>query len=254
MIGEEIVGGGYDGSPEVLKKIVRTLLRRMPFTRVAQRDRWVREVYYQFGQDERRRMFMSIARFCHINRPIEGYYFEFGSHGAHTIRLAFEIFHHLFDWTYVAFDSFEGLPEISTIDQQQIWQKGKLKTSEDDFIRVVTRHGMPKEKLITINGFYKDSLNGETRSKLLPQKAAVVYVDCDLYESTVPVLRFCKDFLQRGTILVFDDWNCFHGDPARGERLAFGEFRRDNPTLIFEDFVVTNEAKAFIFLGERESA
>lgn len=88
------------------------------------------------------------------------------------------------------------------------------------------RHGIPRDKLITVKGFYSESLDEETKRRLQPGKAAVIYVDCDLYESTVPVLNFIKDFLQKGTIVVFDDWNCFLGDPDRGERRAFREFRQ----------------------------
>ena len=150
----------------------------------------------------------------------------------------------------MAFDSFEGLPEIAEIDEQEIWEKGKLKTTEEDFVRIVTKHGVPREKLMTVKGFYDTSLDEELKKRLLPAKASVIYIDCDLYTSTVPVLNFVKDFLQRGTIIVFDDWNCFHGDPDKGERRAFREFRERHPELIFEDFIQTNEARAFIFLGD----
>ena len=34
-------------------------------------------------------------------------------------------------------------------------------------------------------------------------------VDCDLYQSTVPVLAFLADLLQDGTVVLFDDWYCF---------------------------------------------
>ena len=94
--------------------------------------------------------------------------------------MAFDAFRHLHDWTYVAFDSFKGLPDVSEADRQEIWKKGKLKTSEEDFIRKVTRHGIPKEKLITVKGFYDTSLTDELTSRLLPTKAAVIYVDCDM--------------------------------------------------------------------------
>ncbi|HYA39361.1 MAG TPA: TylF/MycF/NovP-related O-methyltransferase [Candidatus Methylomirabilis sp.] len=246
----------YDSLPLPLKTIARAIARirdRNPFSARAGRERWISEVYTQFGLDKRREIFLSIARFCHINRPIDGYYFEFGCHEGNTFRMAYDNFHHLFDWTYVACDSFEGLPEIEEVDKQEIWKRGKLKTSEEDFIRLVTRHGVPKDRLITVKGYYDQSLTTELKSTLLPKKAAVVYVDCDLYTSTVPVLNFIRDFLQRGTIIVFDDWNCFHGDPEKGERRAFAEFRAREPRLVFEDFVETNESKAFICLGERAS-
>jgi len=41
----------------------------------------------------------------------------------------------LFAWTYVAFDSFEGLPEIPEIDQQPIWYPGDQRV----YRRVVER-------------------------------------------------------------------------------------------------------------------
>lgn len=241
----------YSSLPVFLQKTAKNFISNLALTKFARTNRWVRDVYSPFGQDQRKYIFLSIARFCHINRPIQGYYFEFGCHEANTMRLAFDAFRYLFDWTYVAFDSFEGLPEISEIDKQAIWEKGKLKTTEKDFIKIMTRHGMPKNKLMTVKGFYDASLNKETKKRLLPGKAAVIYIDCDLYASTVPVLEFIKDFLQKGTIIVFDDWNCFYGDPEKGERKAFQEFRERNPDLLFEDFIQTNEAKAFIFIGKK---
>lgn len=218
---------------------------------MGQRKKWLVNEYGAYGRRIRKELFVAMARFCHINRPTTGYYFEFGSHGANTMRMAWDSFEHLFDFTYVAFDSFEGLPAIATSDRQEIWQQGKLKTSEEEFLQACHKHGMLPEKLITIRGFYNETLNDETQQKLLPTKAAVIYVDCDLYESTVPVLRFVKDFLQEGTIVVFDDWNCFNADPERGERRAFSEFLRGNPHLRFEEFAQTTEMKAFVYVGER---
>lgn len=217
---------------------------------VRNRQRWLDEVYGGFARRSRRDIFLGIARFAQINRPIDGYYLEFGSHEANTMRMAYDAFHHLFDWDYVAFDSFEGLPEIGEIDRQPIWAQGKLKTTESEFRALCRRHGIPDEKLHIVPGFYENTLTRETAEQFSDRKAAVVYVDCDLYESTVPVLRFVKPLLQRGTIVVFDDWNCFHGDPDKGERRAFAEFRAAEPRLRFEEFMTTAEAKAFIYLGE----
>ena len=194
-------------------------------------------------------MFMSIARFLHINRPIPGYYFEFGCHSANTIRMAWDSQRWLFDLTYVGFDSFEGLPEIRAIDRQAIWEKGKLATAEDEFLDLCLRHGIPRDRLLTVRGFYGESLTSELAARLLPKKAAVIYVDCDLYESAVPVLKFIRDFLQPGTVMVFDDWNCFVGDPDRGERRAFREFREENSSLQFQEFVTTDMQKSFIYTG-----
>lgn len=237
--------------PESVKaplRRVQAVVSRLSATR-RERERWLSRDYLHFAMEQRERIFIATSRFAHINRPIRGYYFEFGCHGANTMRMAWKHTHHLHEWTFVAFDSFEGLPEIAAIDAQPIWKKGRLATAEETFVQLVTAAGMPRDRLKTVKGFYDASLTDELKSRLLPAKAAMVYVDCDLYQSTVPVLRFIKDFLQPGTVIVFDDWFCFHGDPMRGEQRAWEEFRAANPDLRFAEFVQTSEAKAFIHLG-----
>jgi hypothetical protein len=82
-----------------------------------------------------------------------------------------------------------------------------------------------------VPGWYDKTLNDKTKRELQIKKAAVVWVDCDLYESTVPVLDFITDYVQSGTIILFDDWYCFKADPNRGECRAFNEWLARNPTI-----------------------
>lgn len=213
--------------------------------------RWVREEYTHFSRLEKKRLFLSIARFAHINRPLTGYYMEFGCHEANTMRLAWDTFRHLFDWDYVALDSFAGLPDMPDDERSSIFWRGNLSTSEDEFIRLVVGHGMPRKKLTTIKGYYNQSLTRAVQDHLLPSKAAVIYIDCDLYSSAADVLSFIPPFLQKGTIIVFDDWNCYLADPSKGERRAWTEFIAENPDLHFEDFVQNAEAKSFVCTRDR---
>ena len=238
--------------PQTVQQPLRSVfdwVRYPPGSGTRSKLRWVSRAYMPHIRQQRLQIMLDIARFATANRPIDGYYMEFGSFGANTMRLAWKCFHHLFDWHYISFDSFEGLPEISEIDQQEIWQKGKLAMTEERFVRLCRRSGMPADRLTTVKGFYERSLTQQLKEKLLPRKAAVIYIDCDLYQSTVPALAFSKDFLQRGTIIVFDDWNCFHGDPERGERRAWREFLNAHPELRFEPFVQTGMQMSFIHLG-----
>src|SRR6267378_4224885 len=226
-------------------------LQRPSLSREEIKHQWIHGPHEAFRAQARRSIFMSISIFCYHIQPLNGYYLEFGCHKARTMRLAWDTFHSLYDWDYVAFDSFEGLPEMEPSDSMPLWKKGDLRTSDTEFVDAVVDHGMPREKLRIVKGFYKDSLTAALRDELLPKKAAVVYIDCDLHSSTSTALDFARDFLQKGTIVVFDDWFCFYGDPDKGERRAFREFRERNPDLIFEDYIQTNEAKAFIFLGRK---
>ncbi len=171
---------------------------------------------------------------------------EFGCHGANTMRHAWDCFRWQFDWQFLAFDSFQGLPQMEDFDRSSIFVPGNLSTSEASFIDIVVRHGLPRERLRTVKGFYSDSLTPALRSELEPTKAAVIYIDSDLYESAVTVLDFTRHFLQIGTIVVFDDWNCYHARPDMGERRAWREFLERNSHLQFVDFVSTAEAMSFI--------
>jgi hypothetical protein len=246
-----VIRSAYNQLPEHWKpkaRRVKRLFGRAVRDQESRRADWGRG-YFAFQMGEKEDTFRSIAYFCHVNRPMRGYYMEFGCHEANTMRMAWKHGRYLFDWHYLAFDSFEGFPEIADIDKQEIWAPGKCATGEAEFRRVVTAAGMPEDRLTTIKGFYDASLTPELKSRLLPTKAVVCYVDCDLYLSTVPVLDFIVDFLQIGTVIVFDDWNCFWGDPERGERKAWAEFLAKHPDLKFERFVDKTMSASFICVG-----
>ncbi len=136
------------------------------------------------------------------------------------------------------FDSFAGLPDYSSpVDQisfeiagRNIWSD-KMKF-QDDFVAQlggsVERHiqnslayVIRKERIKTFPGFYSETLKNP-----LKIKAALVHIDCDLYQSTVEVLEglLKHDVFQDGCVLMFDDWNCNKANPNFGERRAFREF------------------------------
>jgi O-methyltransferase len=206
---------------------------------------WIRRHYTPHGLAIKEFAILSIARQLNINRPIEGYWFEFGCCDANTMRMAWKHTRYLFNLTYVGFDSFQGFPDIHEIDRQAIWVRGGSSISEEAFRRLCERAGMPRERLITVPGFYENSLTASTAHELRAKKAAVIYIDCDLYKSTVPVLNFIVPFLQIGTVIAFDDWNCFHCDPGRGERRAWAEFVAAHPEFGFSEFLTAGDIKAF---------
>ncbi len=227
--------------PESLR--LRLLYRGNAY--IAEKNRRVqRKNYWNFIMGNREKIFRGIGNFAFINRPIEGYYMEFGCCGANTFRMAWDIFSPQFKWDFLAFDSFEGFPEIQKIDEQEIWKKGKSKMELENFKSTIEKHGVERTRIFP--GFYEDSLTPALQSELLVKKAAVIYVDCDLYTSTVTVLNWVLPFLQKGTVIAFDEWNAYWGDPAKGERKAFAEFTEAHPEWHFEPFIANQMQKAFI--------
>lgn len=220
--------------------------------KLTDKEAWLKEFYTPFEQGRREEFYLAATNFLFSNyddRLADAYYFEFGCHKARTMRYAWKHTRHNFSFTYVGFDSFEGLPELAPMDRLADWRPGSFAMSEEDFVSTVVSAGMPRERLVTIKGFYSNTLTADTASRFLPKKAAIIYVDCDLYESTVPVLAFVKPFLQLGTIIAFDDWNCFFAAANRGQRRAWTEFRAKNPELQFERFYSTHMMASFVCTG-----
>ena len=166
---------------------------------------------------------------------LDGDYLEFGvASGANFCRH----YHRaqamgLTSMRFYAFDSFQGLPEITGDDARGFCQymKGQFAHDLPAFKRALAQYDVDLDKVDIVPGWFDDVLNDETKKKLQLKRATMVWIDCDLYESTVPVLDFVTDYLQTGTLLVFDDWFCFRGDPTRGEQRAFTEWLERNPLI-----------------------
>ena len=94
-------------------------------------------------------------------------------------------------------------------------------TSVDSFYAVMKKD---LHRVEAVKGFYGNVLHTYQLPK--NQKIALAYIDCDYYSSTVEVLNYLKDKLSHGTILSFDDWDCYFADNQRGQRLAFIEWSK----------------------------
>jgi len=97
----------------------------------------------------------------------------------------------------------------------------------------VVYHHLPRNRIDRSNvklvdGWYKDTLNEDTVEALKLEKARVVNIDCDLYNSARQALEFVQPFLQDGTVLLFDDWLCYRADPGKGEQRAAREWIAKN--------------------------
>jgi hypothetical protein len=184
----------------------------------------------QNRQAEKQRFYVNAFDFITDNRVV-GDYWEFGCHRARTFRMALTEArkHNLAQMNFVAFDSFQGLPEPESAQVVEIWEKGALCTTEGEFRGLVQAHGIYTGRVELVKGFYKDSLNGELYSRLREdnRKPALVTVDCDLYESAKEVFRFLVPFVVAGTVIYLDDYFAgYKGNPMKGVRCAFDEFER----------------------------
>ena len=146
-----------------------------------------------------------------------------------------------------AFDSFEGLPPGDEIARASDYNPGAFACSEPEFLANVVAKGVPRERIRTVRGFYDVSLTAAVKREHQLTQAALVMVDCDLYESTVPVLDFCTDLLIQGSVIIFHDWYRYKGDRNFGEQRACREWLEKHPEIELESFWQEGaQAKAFL--------
>lgn len=167
-----------------------------------------------------------------------GDYLEFGVWKGRSFVRAYHIRNYVRDsrlgsMKFYAFDSFEGLPDINDPNDGSSteFKKGDYSCDIKTFKSVLVGKGVNMEDVVLVSGWYNEVLNETTKNNLSIKKAAIIHIDCDLYESTVPVLNFVTDYITNGTIIIFDDWFCFNGDSNRGEQRAFREWLAKNPNI-----------------------
>jgi hypothetical protein len=165
---------------------------------------------------------------------LEGDYLEFGVWRGRAFAAAcYFARKNGLNMNFYAFDSFRGIPKNNELDAggHKWFQVGLYNYSESDFLKNVRRTGADMKRVITVPGFFEESLKADNVRLSNLRKAAVVWIDCDLYSSTCAVLAFVKPYLQYGTLMFFDDWFSFRADPNCGEQRAFREWLERNPHL-----------------------
>jgi hypothetical protein len=170
----------------------------------------------------------AFARAQHAGTLAQGDYYEFGIFKGYAFWYAQQRANQYEATTmrFFGFDSFAGLPEVGGPDKtaRDDFYKGQYACSYDAVRASLDRAGVDWDRTTLVRGFFNDSLTPGLCRKHRMRPIAIALIDCDLYASTVDVLRFIAPLVQDRSILIFDDWNCFDGDDARGQRKAFAEF------------------------------
>ncbi|MEK7579302.1 MAG: TylF/MycF/NovP-related O-methyltransferase [Patescibacteria group bacterium] len=198
---------------------------------------------YQYRGNMARGMIINRALDFWKHTHVKGDYFEFGVFQGAVTQYIFRAarLRRMSPFHIYAFDSFKGFGRPTGKDDTTgILVEGGRACSEEDFMRGMRAVGAKDNGVTTIPGFFEETLVGakrdETIHKIGSTKAAIVYVDCDLYEPTRDVLDFITPYLVNGSVLIFDDWFLFKGDPRQGERCAFEEWAQKNPQFTFTQF------------------
>src|SRR3989338_6480669 len=184
-----------------------------------------------FSYDRREEVLTACLGFADFNR-IRGDYLEFGVWKGGSLIATYHLakkLEYLQAMRFYAFDSFAGLPAKKGVDAEfEQFVEGEYDSSLEEVKINLKRNGVDQSEVTFVKGWYDQVLNEETRKKLPIKKAAIIYIDSDLYESAVPVFKFITPYIQDGTIIIFDDWFCFNGRSDKGEQKDFREWLGNN--------------------------
>ncbi len=202
-----------------------------------------------------------------VNECIEGDYYEFGVWRGQTFFYSFfrllktaenriknsksiglnikadKIRQRLFkESEFHAFDSFEGLPELTVEDSySDDFLKGQFASGTDVLESLRVKYNVPKERIRIHKGWFKDTCNFDYYQKNNLKKATIIWLDCDIYSSAKDCFNLITFLIQDGTILIIDDWFSNKGSPLHGVQKAFYEWS-DN-TEIKENWILTEYQK-----------
>ncbi len=171
-----------------------------------------------------------------ISAQVPGDYAEFGVYQGTTFAHAYKMIAPYFeDMKFVAFDSFEGLPKPDGVDAvngyTSNFHEQEFSCSEEVFLENMRIAGVDLARVLTVKGWFDETLLPADTSKHGLVKVAAAWIDCDLYKSTVPVLKFLTSRLSTGSVIAFDDWRCFRNQPESGQQRAVGEWLAENPEI-----------------------
>lgn len=163
--------------------------------------------------NEAYQIFMAVKRTEKINGDIA----EVGCYKGGSTKLICEA---KGNKTLHVFDTFEGLPDLSSEDNKKRFYMGQYSSS---FERV--KNYLKKYQNIH---FYK-GLFPFTSEPVKDNKFSFVHLDVDLYEPTLESIKFFYPRMNKGGVIISHDYI-----EVQGVKKAFDEFFKDKPEPIIE--------------------
>jgi len=140
----------------------------------------------------------------------DGAYYEFGVFKGYNLWFVNKLKPSI---PIYGFDSFHGMPRTRGAHPHH--SMGMYSASEEEVRYHLNKHKADMGRIQLFKGWFCDEYFDYSLSSVDFLPAAVVTIDCDLYVSAVPVLRFLVPYLRPNTILIFDDWHM--GPPSEAD-------------------------------------
>jgi O-methyltransferase len=118
------------------------------------------------------------------------------------------------------FDTFEGLPDLSSADDPAQFHRGQFSVSFNE----VSEYLHEYRNVHLYKGLFPSTAGAVTGSTF-----SFVHLDLDLYEATLEGIKFFYPRMSKGGIIISHDYTI-----APGVRKAFNDYFQDKPEPIIE--------------------
>ena len=195
---------------------------------------------------------------AHIfNNNLHGFYIEFGVYKGNSAIKSLENFNQLKTWSnqqkvstevwrrdialssplnqeinFHFLDTFDGMPINK--EKNKTFAEGTFKSDFEEVKKEIKKYSLSDSKCYFYKGLFIDSREN-LAINIGSDKVAIVNFDCDLESSTADALKIMNIYFQIGSVILFDDYNCFNANNKLGQRKAFRDYLAKTG-FIFEKF------------------
>lgn len=212
-----------------------------------------------------------------FTNQIKGGYYEFGVYRGDTFRTSYKVWQEFNRWQmgqldapelwrrqvaehfsgynhgFYAFDTFEGMPNNQ--EGEITFGPGTFAFGLDEFRKLNEIDSIVENDHIRYyKGTFADIREQEVESLQSLQQAAIINLDCDLYQSAKVALNIIGSKLMQGTVLLVDDWYTFKSQRNAGERRAISEFLEEHPEIEIENWFSYHYSGQAFIIHRREIA
>tara|TARA_A100001035_G_C27645413_1_gene436642 strand:- start:33 stop:683 length:651 start_codon:yes stop_codon:yes gene_type:complete len=159
---------------------------------------------------------------------ISGNYIEFGIYKGkslfHSYKTYKKIFKRIPDIKFYGLDSFKGFP----VENHDFYSSKNFSVS----LKKVVKSFKKYNEIIIIDGFFDKVLN--TEETLLDNEFSFVFVDCDIYESSLDIFKYIKGKIAKGGFIMIDDFTSIDKN-GNSIQKAFAQYFTINKDVILFD-------------------
>ena len=129
---------------------------------------------------------------------IEGDYIEFGIFKGKSLYHVWRCINklNLKNMNLYGLDSFEGFP----VENHELYTKENFKTSYDN----VNKFFSNKNKVNVVKGFFQNSIKTSKMQEI--SNVSFAFIDCDIYESSIPIFQYLEEKVSLGGFIMIDDF------------------------------------------------